>query len=154
MNTKLSFLLNEYPLLLRKIDPLSKGHWGKMNVQQMIEHMTDSVREANGKQLRTLVTPEDRLPKMKEFLMSEKEFRPETKNALMGDDPAPVNKASVKEAIDELEIELGDFVNRFKNDNESRITNPFFGELNFEEWIQLLHKHAIHHLKQFGIFSV
>jgi hypothetical protein len=151
MNTKLYFLLNEYPLLLRKIDPSTKGHWGKMNVQQMIEHMIDSVREANGKLQRTLVTPEDRVPKMKEFLMSEKEFRPETKNALMGDEPVPVSKSSVTEAINELEIELRDFVNRFKNDNESRITNPFFGELNFEEWIQLLHKHAIHHLKQFGV---
>jgi len=150
MNPKLTFLINDYPSILRKIDPATKGLWGKMNVQQMIEHMVDSVREANGKTPRVLVTPSERVPKMKEFLMSEKEFRPETKNALMGEEPPLVLKSSTKEAIDELEIELKDFVKKFNGDRESTITNPFFGDLNFEEWIQLLYKHAIHHLKQFG----
>jgi hypothetical protein len=150
MNPKLSFLLNDYPSLLRNLDPSTKGQWGKMNVQQMIEHMVESVREANGKTPRVLMTPEERVPKMKEFLLSEKEFRPETKNILMGEEPPPVVKTSTTEAIDELEIELKDFVKRFNGDGESTITNPFFGNLNFEEWIQLLHKHAVHHLKQFG----
>jgi hypothetical protein len=151
MNTKLNFLINEYPLILRKIDPLKKGQWGKMNVQQMIEHMCDSVREANGKIPRTLLTSAERVPKMKEFLMSDKEFKPDTKNALMADEPPELIHASVSDAIDELEMEIKDFVGKFDGKSESKITNPFFGELNFEEWIQLLHKHAIHHLKQFGV---
>ena len=49
MKDKLSFLLTTYPTLLRKLDHYTKGLWGKMNVQQMIEHMIDSLREANGK---------------------------------------------------------------------------------------------------------
>ena len=150
MDTKLKFLINEYPLILRQIDPAKKGQWGKMNVQQMIEHMCDSVREANGKIPRTLLTPSERVPKMKEFLMSEKEFKPETKNVLMADEPPDLINASVADAIDELETELNDFVTKFDGNSDSKITNPFFGELNFEEWVQLLHKHAVHHLKQFG----
>ena len=97
------------------------------------------------------MTPADRVPKMKEFIMSEKEFRPDTKNALMGDEPEPVKRASVAEAIDDLESELKDLVKHFENSPQSTITNPFFGDLNYEESIQLLHKHAIHHLKQFGV---
>ena len=151
MNDKLSFLLNKYPTHLRNLDPSTKGLWGKMNVQQMIEHMADTLREANGKTPRTLMTPADRVPKMKEFIMSEKEFRPDTKNALMGDEPEPVKRASVAEAIDDLESELKDLVKHFENSPQSTITNPFFGDLNYEESIQLLHKHAIHHLKQFGV---
>ncbi len=150
MNSKLSFLINDYPSILRKLDPTTKGQWGKMNVQQMIEHMVLSVKEANGKIPRELMTPEDRVPKMKDFLRSEKEFRPETRNALMGEVPPPVEMKSVSEAIDELERELKDFVKKFEGDEESRIMNPFFGDLNYEEWILLLHKHAIHHLKQFN----
>ncbi len=151
MNPKLNFLINEYPSILRKIDPDKKGQWGKMSVQQMIEHMCDSVMEANGKIPRTLLTSSDRMPKMKEFLMSEKEFKPDTKNALMSDVPPPVLNESVPEAIDELEMELKDFVKKFDGNKNSKITNPFFGELNFDEWVQLLHKHAVHHLKQFGV---
>lgn len=154
MNNKLTFLLITYPQLLRKLDPKTKGLWGKMNVQNMIEHMSDSLREANGKTLRTIVTPEANLSKMKEFLMSEKEFRPNTKNTMMGEEPLPLRNSSVIEAIDELEKELKDFEKYFIANSDSTITNPFFGDLNFEEWIQLLHKHAIHHLKQFGVISL
>ena len=151
MTQKLSFLITTYPFLLRKLDPSSKALWGKMNVQQMIEHMGDSIREANGKTPRLLVTSPERIQQSKDFLMSEKEFRPETKNILMSSDPEPVKKSSVSEAIDELELELKDFVKKFEHSKQSTIMNPFFGDLNFDEWTQLLHKHAIHHLKQFGV---
>ncbi len=151
IKAKLNFLINVYPGLLRKIDPSTKGEWGKMNVQQMIEHMSDSLREANGKSPRTIVTLETNLSKMKEFLMSEKEFRPNTKNVMMGEEPLPVRNASVQESIDELEKELKDFVKHYKGRGELIVTNPFFGDLNFDEWIQLVHKHALHHLKQFGV---
>ena len=69
----------------------------------------------------------------------------------MSSDPEPVKKASVSEAIDELELDLKDFVKKFEHSKQSTIMNPFFGDLNFDEWTQLLHKHAIHHLKQFGV---
>jgi hypothetical protein len=40
---KLDFVLIEFPAKLKALDPQTKGMWGKMNVQQMIEHMIDSV---------------------------------------------------------------------------------------------------------------
>jgi hypothetical protein len=147
---KKKFLFNTVPDLLSKLDPATKGLWGKMNVHQMIEHMGDSLREANGKIPRTIITPAERLQAMKDFVLSEREFKPNTKNALMGEEPLPVRFASVEEAIADFKIELNDFEQRFKDKSESKITNAFFGELNYEEWIHLLHKHALHHLKQFG----
>ena len=30
-------------------------------------------------------------------------------------------------------------------------TNPIFGDLDFAANVQLLHKHALHHLRQFGL---
>lgn len=153
MNPKLYFLLNEFPSLLMKADVNAKSQWGKMNFQQMIEHMSDSVRIANGKDPHVIITPAERLSPMKEFLMSEKEFRPNTKNILMGDEPEPVKKPSVDGAINELISELNDFASAFQEDHSKNITNPFFGELNFMEWINLLHKHARHHLKQFNLIS-
>jgi hypothetical protein len=150
MQEKLDFLINKFPALLRTIDADTKGQWGKMNVLQMIEHMTDSVREGNGKIKRTLMTAPEKIPAMMEFMMSEKEFKPNTKNALMGDEPAPVRNQNKEEAIRELESELNDFEKLFKQDPDAVVINPFFGNLHHDEWVQLLHKHARHHLKQFG----
>ena len=150
MNDKLNFLLTKYPNILRELDPATKGLWGKMNVQQMVEHMSDFIRHGNGKSPQKLMTPAENLPKMKEFLMSEKEFRPNTKNAMMGEEPQAIVNASVKDAIDILETEIKDLEKHFKNSPHATATNPFFGDLNFEEWVQLLYKHAVHHLKQFG----
>ena len=150
MKEKLEFLINKYPSLLRNLDTEEKGRWGKMNVLQMIEHMSDSIREANGKIPRTLLSAPDKVPAMKEFLMSEKEFRPNTKNALMPDEPLPARHKSKEDAIQELEKELGDFRQLYTQDPNTVITNPFFGQLHYDEWVQLLHKHAIHHLRQFG----
>lgn len=148
---KLDFLLNKFPSLLAEIDPQSPPKWGKMNVHQMIEHMIDSVQEANGKIPRKILTDPERLPAMKAFIMSEKEFRPGTKNALMSEEPLPVRTANLLAAIEELRNELQDFRTYFDNAPENLVTNAFFGDLNYAEWVQLLHKHAIHHLKQFDV---
>ena len=48
-----------------------------------------------------------------------------------------------EDAIAALKIELLDFINVFENKPLKTITNPFFGELNFEEWTFLLNKHFL-----------
>jgi hypothetical protein len=153
-NKSIQFLLNEYIPILTSLDPSTPPVFGKMNVQQMIEHMSDMIRMGNGKDPHTVITPEDKLPAMMEFLMSDKEFKPNTKNRLMGEEPAPVRNPSVKQAISELNNEISDLIKHFDEEEGRRVPNPFFGNMNKEEWIQLLHKHAIHHLKQFNVATV
>jgi hypothetical protein len=148
---KSNFLKNEYLPLLMKVDPSIKPLWGKMNFQQMVEHMSDSIRIANGKAPHKLHTPTEVLDRYKAFLMTEKPFKENTKNVLLGDEPALVRHSSISKAFDELQNELNDFFKIFAPDHAKIITDPFFGDLNFTEWVQLLHKHAVHHLKQFGV---
>lgn len=148
---KLNFIKNEFPKLLGKLDPHAKGSWGVMNAQQMIEHMAESVSFATGKNNQKLHTPVEQVEKYKEFAMSDKEFKPNTKNALMTELPIPTRKATMEEAIAELEKEIMNFTTFFENNPGAKLTNSFFGDLNFEEWTHLLHKHAVHHSKQFGI---
>lgn len=150
--SKLHFLLNTFPQLLRSTSENSPAVFGKMNLLQMIEHMSDSIRIANGKDAHTkILTPEERIGPMQDFVRSEKEFRPNTKNLLMKDEPVPARSASKEEAIRELEAELNAFADYFKDQPEKIQRNPFFGDLNFDMWIKLLYKHAIHHLKQFNV---
>ena len=150
---KADFLRFGYTRQLLLLDANTPHLWGKMNVQQMIEHMTDYVRIGSGRTPEKLVTPEEHLPKMQAFLNSEKPFRENTPNVLMPETPVPVKHASVKEAIDELQSELDYFFEVFKKEPGKKVTNPFFGDLDYELSVQLLHKHATHHLRQFGIVA-
>jgi hypothetical protein len=148
---KADFLRSRFVLLLRQIPSDTPPHWGKMTLQQMIEHFTDSVKIASGKTVHDLVSPPEQLQKMRDFVLSEKPFRENTSNPLMPLVPAPVINPSLEEALQELQSEIGHFFSVFTKNNLQVTRNPFFGDLNFEQNIHLLHKHALHHLKQFGI---
>ena len=149
---KVQFLKHRLVILLRQIPSDTPHQWGKMSLQQMIEHFADSIRIASGKAVYTdLITPPDQLEKSRSFMLSDKPFRENTINPLMPEMPAPVKNHSVEESIHELEKEIRYFFSVFE-ENELRVTrNPFFCDLNYEENIHLLYKHALHHLSQLGI---
>lgn len=148
---KASFLRNKLVPMLGTIKADEPARWGKMNALQMIDHISYAFREASGKEERTITTPEEHLPKMYAFMMSEKPFRENTPNALLPDEPEPAKHATMSAALEELKTEMEHFFGVFASYPDKKITNPFFGHLNFEEWVQLLHKHSWHHLKQFGV---
>jgi hypothetical protein len=152
IEAKEDFLKNRYIPLLRQIPTETQPRWGKMTLQQMIEHFADYTRIASGKTVYTeILTPPEHLDKMRAFLESEKPFRENTSNALMPEVPAPVRNPSVDSAINELQKEIEFFFRVFEKNNLQVTRNPFFGDLNYEQNVQLLHKHALHHLKQFGV---
>ena len=148
--SKAEFLKAEFVEKLRKLDPATPRNWGKMNVPQMIEHMSYAFRQANGHDIYSTVTPAENVAKMQAFLMSDKQFRENTPNQLLPDGPQAVKHTSIGAAIAELQEEIDHFFNVFEAPGKI-ITNPFFGDLNYEMWVQLLHKHAWHHLRQFGV---
>lgn len=147
---KAQFLRSEYTSKLTALDANAERRWGKMSVQQMIEHMSDYVRIANGRTSVDVVTPEEKLPRMQGFLASEKPFPENTPNSLMPDEPVPARLGSKADAIKELQDELDYFFTAHKNETDRKTPNPFFGLLDFNSQVQLLHKHATHHLRQFG----
>jgi Protein of unknown function (DUF1569) len=148
---KENFLRTKFVGLLQQLDANTKPRWGKMNVQQMIEHFTDVIMVGSGKLPMPVVTPADRLPKFREFMMSEKPFKENTKSPVLGDEPLPLKKHTKEAAVGKLQEELIYFFEVFENESGKKTNHPAFGELNFEENIQVMHKHAMHHLKQFGI---
>ncbi len=137
--------------LLQKIPTGTRPLWGKMTFQQTVEHLAEYTRIASGKVVYAdIITPPDSLERVRSFLMSEKPFRENTPNPLMPEVPAPVRNPSLEDAIKELKTELDYFFDVFEKNNLQVTRNPFFGDLNFEQNVQLLHKHSMHHLKQFG----
>jgi hypothetical protein len=148
---KLNFLKTEFPKLLNTLASDAKGEWGVMNGQQMAEHMAESVSYATGSNTQALHTPVDVVGKYKEFAMSDKEFKPNTKNALMSETAPEITKATMQEAVAGYEKEIVAFISYFEKNKGATLVNSFFGDLNFEEWVHLLHKHAVHHAKQFRL---
>jgi hypothetical protein len=150
---KENFLRTKLVTYLQRLDPATPPSWGKMSVQQMIEHYAgDAVRNANGRLvMETILTPPQNLERMREFMMSEKPFHENTKNPLLGEEPAPLRYKTVQAAIGALQQELIYFFEAYEKEPMKVVRNPFFGDLNFEQNVQLLYKHALHHLRQFGV---
>jgi hypothetical protein len=148
---KVVFLQEKFIPLLQTLDPLHQGEWGIMNAQQMVEHFGDAVKNASGKLKVPQLTTGEQLIKMRTFLMSEKPFKENIDNPLMNKNGIPLRYPTMNAAIERLERELHYFFGVFKNDANLITLNAFFGELDYEMNVQLLYKHALHHLKQFSI---
>lgn len=148
---KAHFLKKDFIPLLKTILVDATPRWGKMTPQQMVEHFTDSVQIAAGTFPDVpLITPAENLPKMQAFLQSDKPFRENTKNPMVPENP-PLRHTGMAEALNELQTALDTFFESFYATENRTTCNPFFGELNFEMNILLLYKHALHHLRQFGV---
>jgi hypothetical protein len=147
---KLNFLKNEFIPRLQQLESTAKGNWGVMNGQEMVEHLCDAVKNASGRLVVPLLNQGERLEKSRQFLESEKPFKENTKNPLIAD-PFPLRKPSMQAAIAKLTQELDYFFLVFENNPNLTTLNPIFGELDYTQNVQLLHKHAMHHLRQFGL---
>lgn len=148
---KLDFLKTKFIPLLQKLRGDEKGNWGVLNAQQMVEHFSDSVGISSGKLIRPRVIEGAMLEKYRAFMLSEEPFKVNTKNPLMDEKGAPLRHANIADAINELQQELEYFFTVYENDPSLTAGNPFFGELDYAGQVHLLHKHALHHLKQFGL---
>ena len=151
--SKIKFIKTDFIALLKPLVPEQKGKWGLMNAQQMVEHVTDFFKISTGRISFPVVSPAEQLPKLKEFLWSDKQFRENTKapENIIPADPLPIRYPTIQIAIEKLDREIGSFFETFKNDLEKKASHPVFGELNFDDWVQLHYKHLQHHAKQFEL---
>ena len=150
---KIQFVTKDCMTLFKNIKTDAIGAWGLMNGQQMVEHVAAFFAVSFGKIKFDLVTPVEHLPKYREFLLSDKEFRENTKApaSVIGEEALPLRYVSMEEALEKLEESIAAFENYFKEDALKTTLHPVFGELNFEEWVLLHYKHVRHHLRQFGM---
>jgi oxepin-CoA hydrolase/3-oxo-5,6-dehydrosuberyl-CoA semialdehyde dehydrogenase len=150
---KWNFISKQYTPLLTNLPDDAAGKWGKMNGQQMVEHVAAFFAVSAGKIKFELATPVEHLPKYKEFLTSDKEFRENTRapTSVISEEAQPLCYPNMPEALANLQESIDDFEDYFKDDKLKTTLHPVFGELNFEEWVLLHYKHVTHHLRQFGL---
>lgn len=150
---KLNFIRQAFVPKLKSLSSETIGNWGKMNAQQMVEHVTAFFNVSIEKLRFPLVTPAEQLPKFKEFLLSDKQFRENTKApaSVIGEEALPLRYENMEQAVEKLSAAIANFEQYFHEYPNKKTLHPVFGELNFEEWTLLHYKHITHHLRQFGL---
>ena len=136
---------------LAKLDSNTQPLFGKMNAQQMVEHLSTVTQIANGNWKVDIFVSEEKNARRKPFLNTESELTTGFKAPFLAEEPNPLQFNSLQEAIDDLIAQVKTFEEVFTNEINRTVVHPFFGELDYEYWKKFQVKHFTHHFKQFGI---
>lgn len=136
---------------LSKLDEHSRPIFGKMNPQQMIEHLSLVLQIANGNMKVDIFVSDEKAARRKPFLDSEMELTPGFKAAFLPEEPTPTKFANIEEAIDDLIHQIHQFTSVYEKEPTRTMVHPFFGNLNYEYWKKFQVKHFTHHFKQFEL---
>ncbi len=135
---------------LEKLDENTKPAWGQMSAQRMVEHLTDTLAIATGRNPQPLLIPEDKIEKMQAFLASDKPMARNIEVPFASAKTATRNE-DLELAIDELVEEWLLFEDIFTETEGHKATHSFYGDLNYDQWMKLNDKHINHHFEQFGL---
>jgi len=126
-----------------KLTHASKGLWGKMNVKQMLHHVSVAANFA-------FESPEPNAKRRGVMLWMILHI-PAPKNVKTYPDLDMVaNKIDPEDFENERKI-LKDVFTRVSSSEGPFKNNPFLGKLSKDEWGRLCYVHVNHHFKQFGV---
>ncbi len=127
----------------------AKPIFGKMNGQQMIEHLSFLLQISNGKVDADYFVSDEKSARRKPFLNTEGELQVGFKAPMLSEEPNEMKFDSVGEALNDLFNQIDNFVTHFETSKSEN--HPFFGELDYDYWQKFHVKHFTHHFKQFGL---
>lgn len=136
---------NKLKSLTKETEPV----FGKMNGQQVIEHLSLLMKISNGKIDADYYVSDEKSARRKPFLDTDGELHIGFRASILSDEPTAEKFDTIQEALDDLIQQITDFETHFKT---TKIENhPFFGELDYEYWKKFHIKHFTHHFKQFDL---
>ena len=136
--------------ILENLDEKKSASWGKMTPQRMIEHLSDCIYMSCGIGNHELLIPEEKIKGMQAFLYSEKEM-PQNILVPFAKENTPLRNTDIELAIDEFTMAWVDFEEMYSEDPQKTALHPYYGNLNYEQWLLLHSKHFTHHFTQFGL---
>ncbi|PTM04458.1 MAG: hypothetical protein DA405_07180 [Bacteroidetes bacterium] len=152
MKKEYHFLLIDFPAALKGLKENSLAEWGEMTAIQMLEHLRKGFELSLSKEKYIVKTPAEHLPKMKDFIQSDKALRPGAAKPYSYD-----TLADLELDFNEMKVELMrgmmKMLTHFENFPDHSSIHPSFGELNVQEWLRLHSKHLQHHLRQFTLIE-
>jgi hypothetical protein len=133
---------------INSLTPASPARWGKMNAEQMLAHLVESMKLATGELTAKPKKMIFRYPPFRQFLVYLMPFPkgaptlPELRRRDSDAGTLAQNKA-------ELARLLRDIASRTAQKEWPE--HPAFGNLGRRAWGVLGYRHADHHLRQFGV---
>ena len=136
--------------ILDNLDEKKSASWGKMTPQKMIEHLSDCIYMSCGIGNHELLIPEEKIKGMQAFLISDKEM-PQNIQVPFAKENTPLRNTDIELALDEFTMAWVDFEEMYSEDSKKTALHPYYGNLNYEQWLLLHSKHFTHHFTQFGL---
>lgn len=126
----------------------TQGRWGKMSVNQMLKHCSETFEAALGKKEVTKNFLSYTIGPMLKFLFTNEtplsKGSPTAKEFIIIDNPDfETEKTRLINLIQE-------YHNKF-DPNSPKTRHAFFGKLTPNQWARGMYKHTDHHLTQFGV---
>ncbi len=148
------FLYEEFPLLLRGLKKDTPALWGKMNAQQMIEHLILVVGASNGRLSIEPNADAERLAYRKmRFFEKDVPMPRNFRVSFAPEEPKSEQFSNIEEAKMELFNQLQRFDDYFNEHEGMSTVHPVFGAFNYDEWVENHARHFRHHLMQFGLIE-
>jgi hydroxymethylglutaryl-CoA reductase len=138
--------------ILNRLSSSKTPLWGKMNAQEMVEHLSDMLMMSRGTGNFSIDVDAETIARRQQFLSSDKEM---AKNIAV-----PFTKDIIELRHDELELALDEFAEEwinfteyYENNPNTSVIHPYYGDLDFNLWLKMHDKHFTHHFKQFGLIE-
>jgi hydroxymethylglutaryl-CoA reductase len=148
------FFYNQFPVLLREIHQDTPALWGKMNAQQMIEHLALVVSLSNGRlEANPKADPERLAYRKMRFFEKDVNMSKSIRLDIVPEEPAPMQFPDIEAAKMYLFEQLDRFDDYFNEHPDLTPLHPLMGAFSYDEWVLLHARHFRHHLQQFGILE-
>lgn len=129
--------------------------WGMMTIHHMLEHLVFPLNFATGVIQAPIFTPEEKLPKNREFLHSPYGLMRGFKMPLL---PKDENPPLMTDSLEAAKALLFQTMDRFQENVDAPgfdgADHPIFGRLDRKQWYIFQYKHFMHHFAQFGLVQV
>jgi len=153
MDKHQAFFQQDVPQLLNELQVDTKPLWGEMDSIKMIDHLRAGTELFLSKRKPKLEVPEEKLPRYKAFLMSDKPFM---EGARKPKEYQDYERQDAQE-LDKLKSDFLEVLKRFDSitlaQKDFWCFHPSFGLLDPTETRQLQFKHIRHHFQQFGLME-
>ena len=136
--------------ILENLDENKVASWGKMTQQRMLEHLSDGIFMSCGMGNHELLISEEKIKGMQAFLVSDKEML-QNIQVPFAKENTPLRNSDLELALDEFTMAWVDFEEMYSEDPKKTALHPYYGNLNYEQWLLLHSKHFTHHFSQFGL---
>jgi Protein of unknown function (DUF1569) len=154
MSKYTDFLKNDLQKHLEKLAANTPPEWGKMNAQQMIEHLAGTFLLSNGRfPWKGTAGTEMGLAAKAKFLSDDFEYPRFLRAPGVPEEPNPTRFPDLDVAKSRFLAEIDRNFTYFSENPQATPIHPLFGELNFEAWMTVHARHIQHHFKQFSIYE-